>query len=168
MNSEVEAARVVPVTVATHPPPLPEVREARRERRLASGLAALGVVVFGIAWFLDPYESNGQPRMRGTHRQLGLPPCGLHVLTGRGCPSCGMTTTFSLLAHGDPVAAWQTNWAGCLIAVMAGCATVWCLLVAGGLPPGRFTVDEVVKAIAISGGALAVGRWIVITCFGDG
>jgi hypothetical protein len=159
--------RVVPVTVATHPPPLPEVREARRERRLAAGLAALGVVVFGIGWFLDPYESNGQPRMRGTHRQLGLPPCGLHVLTGRGCPSCGMTTTFSLLAHGDPVAAWQTNWAGCLIAVMAGFATVWFLLVAGGLPPGRFTVDEVVKAIAISGATLAAGRWIVITCFGD-
>lgn len=146
------------------PPPLPEVVEARRERRLAAGLALLGLAVFGVAAILDPYDDAGRPRTHGTHRQLGLPPCTLKTLTGVGCPSCGMTTAFSLLAHGDPGAAWNTNWAGCVAALLAAAGTIWFLLVAAGLPPGRLTSDEVLKFTVAIGSAVAVIRWLAVLC----
>lgn len=142
------------------PPPLPEVLEVRRERRLATGFALAGVAVFLVAAILDPYDGSGRPRSHGTHRQLGLPACTLKALTGVGCPACGMTTTFALLMHGDPVAAWRTNWAGCVIAGLALLGTGWFLAVAAGLPPGRFTADEVVKVAAFAGMAPAVVRWL--------
>lgn len=141
-------------------PPLPHVVAARRERWLAAGFALLGLAVFAVAAAIDPYDDAGRPRSHGTHRQLGLPPCTLKVLTGIGCPACGMTTSFALLLHGDPVAAWRANWAGCLVALLATLTTVWFLLVALGMPPGRFTTDEVVKVAALAGTALATVRWL--------
>lgn len=149
-----------PVRDAAEPPPLPDVLEARRERRLATGFTLVGMAVFLVAAILDPYDDAGRPRSHGTHRQLGLPACTLKTLTGVGCPSCGMTTTFSLLMHGDPFAAWRTNWAGCVIAGLTLLGTAWFLAVAAGLPPGRFTTDEVVKVAAFAGVGLAVVRWL--------
>lgn len=149
-----------PLARGAEPPPLPEALEARRERRLATGFAFAGLAVFLIAAVLDPYDADGRPRRRGTHRQLGLPACPLDAMTGAGCPSCGMTTTFALLMHGDPLAAWRTNWAGCVVAGVAFLGTIWFVAVAAGRPPGRFTADEVVKAMAITGMGVAVVRWL--------
>lgn len=145
------------------PPPLPiglEQAECRRERVLATGFSCLGLLVFGIAAILDPYDAAGTPLSHGTHQQLGLPPCAFKVLTGIGCPSCGMTTSISLLMHADLVAAWRTNWAGCVVAALGVVTTSWFLAVAAGLFPGRFTADEVVKAAAVAGMAVAVVRWL--------
>ena len=160
MSPASSAASSAPRARIMEPPPLPEVREARRERRLATGFALAGLAVFLIAAVLDPYDAAGRPRSRGTHRQLGLPACPLDALTGAGCPSCGMTTTFSLLMHGDPLAAWRTNWAGCVVAGVALLGTIWFVAVAAGRPPGRFTADEVVKVMAIAGMGVAVVRWL--------
>lgn len=78
-----------------------------------------------------------------------------------------MTTTFSLLAHGDLRAAWRTNWAGVVIAGLLGVGTVWFLLVAAGLPPGRCTADEVVKVMTMLGMAAATVRWLgLLGCAG--
>lgn len=154
------ASASAPSVVGAEPPPLPEVQEAWRERRLATGFALAGLAVFLIAAVLDPYDVDGRPRSRGTHRQLGLPACTLDALTGAGCPSCGMTTTFSLLMHGDPLAAWRTNWAGCVVAGIAFLGTIWFVAVAAGRPPGRFTADEVVKLMAVTGMSTAVIRWL--------
>ncbi len=57
-------------------------------------LALPSTVVLGIAAWLTP-----SPHGYGTHTQLGLGSCLMLTLTGWPCPMCGMTTTFSLLAH---------------------------------------------------------------------
>ena len=52
-----------------------------------------GMLALGVA--LEP-----SPAGVGTHCRLGLPPCGMLVTTGRPCPTCGVTTSFALAAHG--------------------------------------------------------------------
>ncbi len=72
--------------------------------RLASvPVLAAVVVVLGLAAWLEPAAGG-----HGTHTQLGLDGCTILSMTGWPCPMCGMTTTFSLLAHGRvPEAAWN-------------------------------------------------------------
>jgi hypothetical protein len=38
--------------------------------------------------------------------------CAFRNLTGTGCPGCGLTRSFSFMAHGDPVQAFRMNWIG--------------------------------------------------------
>jgi hypothetical protein len=142
------------------PPPLPQVLERRRERLLATGFAALGITVFLIAALLNPYDAHGRPRSHGTHRQLGLPPCLMKEVTGVACPSCGMTTSFSLLMHGDVSAAWQSNWAGFIAALLGLGATVWMMAVAIGMPTSAFAVDDAVKWLTVTGTITALTRWL--------
>ena len=52
--------------------------------------------VIGLAVWLTP-ETAGV----GTHRQLGLPKCSFLAQTGYPCPTCGMTTSVSAMAHGQ-------------------------------------------------------------------
>ncbi|MFN7144825.1 MAG: DUF2752 domain-containing protein [Myxococcota bacterium] len=70
---------------------LPE-RPTNRAVGLLIGLPTW--MVLGIAAWLTPAAQG-----YGTHMQLGLGGCTMLVLTGWPCPMCGMTTTFTLLAH---------------------------------------------------------------------
>ena len=70
-----------------------------------------GVVV---ARFLTP-----DPRGLGTHQQLGLPPCSMRMLFDIPCPSCGMTTSWSLFSRGNFVGSIETNTGGFLLASLA-------------------------------------------------
>ncbi len=73
--------------------------------RLAYLAAAAGVaLVLALARWLTPSPSG-----IGTHEQLGLPPCTFYLLTGHGCPGCGLTTAFAAMAHGDLSGAWRAN-----------------------------------------------------------
>ncbi len=73
--------------------------------RVLAVLFALGSwTVLGIALWLRP-----DPRGFGTHESLGLPPCGFLVANGYPCMTCGMTTSFSNMAHLQPVAAFNAN-----------------------------------------------------------
>mgnify|MGYP002008941904 CR=1 FL=1 len=54
--------------------------------------------VLVLARWLTP-----DPAGVGTHTQLGLEPCAVLTWADFPCPMCGMTTTFSLLAHFRPV-----------------------------------------------------------------
>lgn len=75
----------------------------------------LGVLVmFGIGWYLTP-----NPAGHGTHQQLGLPPCTIYFLTGRPCPSCGLTTSVSAILHGQFALAWWANPIGYLVVAAA-------------------------------------------------
>lgn len=94
-------------------------------------MAVLFCVVFGIAIALNPYTEDGQPRTNATHRQLGLPECTFLEMTGRPCPSCGMTTSFALFVRGDFLASLRANFAGtilaafCLLMIPWGLASAW-------------------------------------------
>lgn len=87
---------------------------------LALSVGAAAVLV--VASRLAPAASG-----LGTHRGLGLPPCSFLAATGIPCPSCGLTTSFAALAHGDVSLAARANPVGLLLFLL----TV--LLVPGGL-----------------------------------
>jgi hypothetical protein len=142
------------------PPPLPEVLEERRERLLAAGFGLLGTAVFCIAAALNPYDAAGRPLSHGTHRQLGLPPCWVKQVTGLACPSCGMTTSVSLVMHGELAAAWQANPAGAVVAFLGLGVTLWMMAVAAGLRLRRFAVDDVIRWLAVAGATMALARWL--------
>jgi hypothetical protein len=103
-----------------------EPANAQRLRRLRmslGGVVAGLVLVFGVAIWLNPYDSAGRPLRLATHQQLGLPPCTFYALTGWPCPSCGMTTSFALLVRGDVVNSLKANAVGTLLA-LAGLALI--------------------------------------------
>jgi len=64
----------------------------------------------------------------GTHQQLGLPPCTIVWYFGMRCPSCGMTTSWSLATQGRFIAACQANAGGLLLAITAAVAGPWALV----------------------------------------
>ena len=134
-------------------------------RAVLLSIGATLAVVFGVAFSLDPYNPDGSPRSMATHTKLGLPPCNFVELTGKPCPSCGMTTSFALLVRGDVRASLRANWVGTTLAAFWAVLLVWA--VAGGLagrplfiPKGRgeLVVTVVVGVFLV----LMIGRWIVV------
>jgi hypothetical protein len=91
------------------------------------GLALALIAVFAVAAWLNPYNADGSPRTLATHQQLGLPPCNFYVVTGLPCPSCGMTTSFALLLHGDLRNSLRANAVGTLLAGFGLLLLPWCL-----------------------------------------
>jgi presenilin-like A22 family membrane protease len=97
--------------------------------RLALLAMAGGLVgVFAVAIWLDPYDRDGTPLRMQAHTQLGLPQCTFYEITGLPCPSCGLTTSFSLLVHGDLVNSGKANVAGTLLAVFCLALIPWALV----------------------------------------
>ena len=91
---------------------------------LASLVVALSTI-FGVAASLHPYAEDGTAKTMETHTQLGLPKCNMVQLTGKPCPACGMTTSFSLLVHGDVWSSMKANWVGTLLAAFCLCLIPW-------------------------------------------
>ncbi len=128
-------------------------------------VGGLLVGIFAIAFWLNPYDSDGKPRRMATHTQLGMPPCNFVLLTGKPCPACGMTTSFSLLVRGDVSASMRANWAGTLIAGLWALTMVWAI--AGGIagrplfiPQGK---GELILTITVGIVlALMLVRWGVV------
>lgn len=67
---------------------------AVQDRLVGLALALPSGAVLGTALWLSP-----DPAGVGTHRQLGLGGCTILTNFGVPCPMCGMTTTFTHLAH---------------------------------------------------------------------
>jgi hypothetical protein len=86
-------------------------------RTLLVLMAVLLTAVFAIAIYLNPYQDDGSARRLETHRQLGLPECTFKVITGKPCPSCGMTTSFALFVRGDWLNSLKANYVGTLLAM---------------------------------------------------
>lgn len=141
----------------------PRTKLVVRSVLLMIGVGLAGV--FAIAFWLNPYSPDGTPRTMATHTQLGIPPCNFVVLTGKPCPACGMTTSFSLLVRGDVAASLRANWAGTIIAVVWAFTMIWA--VASGIkgrplfiPPGK---GEIVLTACVGVAlALALLRWGIV------
>lgn len=118
-NSDLNAARVAP-------PPTPEGPTVGRRPRADWGdrVINLSIVLpcaamLGVGAWLHPDPSGA-----GTHTQLGMAPCGMFQVTGIPCPSCGMTTSVCLAAHGQLVQSFLTQPGGALLAVAAAMAVI--------------------------------------------
>jgi len=70
--------------------------------------------VLVTAWSLTPNTQDGL----GTHKALGLRACGLVESAGIPCATCGMTTSFSLMAHGRFLDAFINQPAGALLTLL--------------------------------------------------
>jgi hypothetical protein len=117
--------------------------------RLALTLLAIGLAaLLGVARALEP-----NPRGRGTHEQLGLPPCTFVVLFGRPCPSCGMTTAWAWLVRGEVRAALRANASGALMAMLALVGVPWLLASAAR---GRWLPGTPGPALAAAGAVALV------------
>jgi hypothetical protein len=125
--------------------------------------AVLLTTVFAVAFWLNPYDEEGQARRMETHRQLGLPPCTFKVLTGLPCPSCGMTSSFALLVHGDVMNSLRANAVGTMLALVWAAAIPW-LLACGvmGRPWGRAHVERGLLGLIITFMALLLMRWFIV------
>ena len=81
--------------------------------RLWAGLLLLGSAgVLALGAYLRP-----DPRGFGTHTQLGTGPCGMLIMTGYPCPTCGMTTAFAHTVRGQWLRAFWAQPAGFVLAV---------------------------------------------------
>jgi hypothetical protein len=98
-------------------------------RGALTGIALGLLVVFFIAWRLNPYQVDGSAKSHGTHQGLGLPPCTFLAQTGKPCPACGMTTSFSLLVRGDVLNSLRANWVGTLLCATGMLFVPWAAIV---------------------------------------
>lgn len=128
------------------------------------------IAVFSIAIGLDPYLADGEARRLGTHRQIrlpgmqeGLPECNFKAMAGLPCPSCGMTTSFTLLMHADVWNSLQANFAGTLLATFGLLFVPWAFASAFF---GRFVlirrIEIVVFRLAIVFLVILFGRWAFV------
>jgi hypothetical protein len=94
-----------------------------------------------------------------------MAPCNFVVLTGKPCPSCGMTTSFALLVRGDVLASLRANWVGSTICVLWAALLVWAVASAAWgrmllIPPGRGELVFTVIAGAVL--VLMLARWGIV------
>jgi len=127
-------------------------------------LFALGlIVVFVLAWRIDPYDADGRPMTMGAHQRLGMPPCEFYVIFNKPCPSCGLTTSFSLLMHGDVVASLRANPVGTLMALFAIGLIPWSMWI--GLRGRYLWVRSIERASLWAAGVfliLLLIRWGIV------
>jgi hypothetical protein len=112
----------------------PAVREAARRRLVAGAVFVPCCAALALAVYLKP-----DPRGFGTHAQLGFGPCGVLIMTGYPCPTCGMTTAFAHAVRGQLGRAFLAQPAGLVLAlgVMGGALVSAWTLATGRWPRAR-------------------------------
>jgi Protein of unknown function (DUF2752) len=146
------------------------IDEARPARPIHRWIRII-LVVLTVPWLMvffvaialiDPYP-KGAAEKSGVHQQLGLPPCSFKEVAGIPCPSCGMTTSFTLLMHADVWHSMQANFAGTALATFGVLFIPWAFASAFF---GRFVfirrMEVVVFRLAIVFLILLFGRWGIV------
>lgn len=125
------------------------------ERAVCAVLATGALAVLGVALWLRP-----SPTGLGTHVALGLPPCGWVVGYDLPCPTCGMTTAFSLAARGSLWASFCVQPMGCLLAVATAAVAMTCAFVAAtGSRVGHALGARITPRVVVVLVALALVAW---------
>lgn len=128
-----------------------------RARLIAAVVLAGGLSLFATAAWLEP-----DPSGVGTHRQLGISECGMMSMTGIPCPTCGMTTAFSLAVRGRWIQSFKAQLAGALlvIAVIFACAVSCSVIYSGKVWLINWFRISPVK-LAVGATAILLIAWIV-------
>lgn len=122
------------------------------------------LTVLVVAVRLDP-----DARGFGTHEQLGLAPCTSLALTGKPCLSCGMTTAFAALVHGEFVDSIAANPAGMVLCLLTALMPGWCAHALWfGLDPLRCLGWRSVRWTLAAVAALTVLVWVQRSFLADG
>jgi len=136
--------------------------ESTVSRRLIGAIVFAGVSgLFALAAWLSPDAAG-----HGTHEQLGLPPCSMKMFTGKPCPTCGYTTAFSHVAHGQFGRALTVQPAATLLAgavVFAGAVGAF-VMITGRDVAARFGPLLRTRSLVIVGLIVAAGwlyKWLV-------
>jgi hypothetical protein len=136
-------------------------RERQRLGWLSRGLLVIAAILLagalGLSRALEP-----DPRGYGTHTQLGLRPCAFATLTGRLCPTCGMTTACAWFVRGRIDRSWRANPAGCLLAALSIPLTFWllaCAVRAG--PVGFRSLSGPLMGLLLAGCMLSLASWLI-------
>lgn len=101
-------------------------------------LAAAVIFLLCFAWLVLGTQLSPDPHGVGTHQQLGLASqCSFEAEYGFACPTCGMTTAFSLATQGRVLEAAVVQPAGALLALVVAIAA--CLAAAVAITGCRLT-----------------------------
>ncbi len=131
-------------------------RSSSAERIIQASLAAVLAAGLALGLALTP-----DPAGHGTHTALGLPPCGMLVVTGRPCPTCGVTTAFALAVRGRFQEALITQPMGLVTFLgMAGALLVLVAALATGRSCAHLVTPHSVTAAVVLLTALGVVSWI--------
>lgn len=121
MNDDYVTATLDPASITPKQWLGPRSGEFGRFERWLMVVAAIGLLgLLGVTRLLTPNESGV-----GTHRALGLPPCGSIAMWGIPCPSCGMTTSWAWFVRGNFPRSWAANPGGFLLAIFVVLMAIW-------------------------------------------
>lgn len=125
--------------------------------RVIAGAIAIGALTI----LLLAARLDANPRGVETHTQLGLPPCGMLRATGYPCMTCGMTTSFTHLAHGHVWQSLVAQPAGTFVALLTAVAFWVCGYIAfTGRPSARLmNMVPWIRIVFVVLGIVLVG-WI--------
>ncbi len=115
--SDPQAARWLPYAAP--------LRRSAAPRWLAALTLLLAAAVLAVAGWLKP-----DARGFGTHEQLGTAACGMLLVTGYPCPTCGMTTSFAHTVRLQWLRAFHVQPGGfvlCLVTAAAAGISLWVL-----------------------------------------
>lgn len=135
----------------------------RAKMRVWASVILLGcLALLGTACYLHP-----DPHGYGTHRQFGGGPCGMLVMTGLPCPTCGMTTAFAHTVRGQWLRAAWVQPAGfvlalgtivtAVVAMVTIVRGVWPRWGLAWIPPYRLFLGLLVLLIGAWGFKIATG-----------
>jgi hypothetical protein len=131
------------------------------------GLSSWDHALYGLLWagFVAVAATaamlSPDPSGLGTHTHLHLPPCGFYLVFEKPCPSCGMTTAFSWMMHGQPVRAFKAQPAG--VAVFLSGLALWLYLPiawARRRPAAHLLDLRATLPVVLTLNALILGVWI--------